>query len=94
VREPKKRERLRFSLATLLPIHLREPTKLDQSSLLRMEFQREIRQPFPKLSQKALGVFALLKADHQIISVADNSSPRSSPSAAFRRHASTHRSNT
>src|ERR1700761_704539 len=42
VREPKKRERLRCSLATLLPIDLREPTKLDQSRLLRMEFQREV----------------------------------------------------
>ena len=42
MREPKKRERLRFSLATLLPIHLREPTKLDQSRLLRMEFQRSL----------------------------------------------------
>ena len=37
VREPKKRERLRFSLATLLPINLSEPTELDQSRLLRME---------------------------------------------------------
>ena len=71
MREPKKRERLRFSLATLLPIHLREPTKLDQSRLLRMEFQRKVRQPFPKLFQEPLGVFALLKADHQIVSVAD-----------------------
>src|ERR1700733_8258036 len=41
MREPKKRKRLRLSLATLLPIDLREPTKLDQSRLLRMEFQRK-----------------------------------------------------
>ena len=65
VREAKKREGLWFSFPTLLPINLREPTKLDQSRLLRMEFQREACQPFPKLSQKSLGVFALLKADHQ-----------------------------
>src|ERR1700691_4871912 len=71
VREPKKRERLRFSLATLLPIYLCEPTKFDQSRLLRMEFQSEVRQPFPKLSQEPLSVFALLKADHQIVGVAD-----------------------
>src|SRR6266700_1738475 len=71
VREPKKRERLRCSLATLLPIDLREPTKFDQSRLLRMEFQREVRQPFPKLSQEPLSVFTPLKADHQIVSVSD-----------------------
>jgi hypothetical protein len=51
VREAKKREGLGFSFPTLLPINLREPTKLDQSRLLRMEFQREACQPFPKLSQ-------------------------------------------
>src|SRR6202035_2415824 len=71
VREPKKREGLWFALATLLPINLREPTKLDQSRLLRMEFQREARQPFPKLPQEPLRVFAPLKADHQIVGVAD-----------------------
>jgi hypothetical protein len=59
-------------MPTLLPIYLREPTKLDQSRLLRMEFQREARQPFPKLSQKPLSVFTLLKADHQIVIVTDN----------------------
>ncbi len=71
MREPKKRERLRFSLATQLPISLREPTKFDQSRLLRMEFQRKARQPSPKLTQKPLSVLTLLKADHQIVSVAD-----------------------
>jgi hypothetical protein len=60
-REPKKREGLWFDLATLLPIDLREPTKLDQSRLLRMEFQREARQPFPKLPQKPLSVFSCSK---------------------------------
>ena len=71
VREPQKREGLRFPLTTPLPIRLRKPTKFDQSRLLRMEFQREARQPFPKLSQEPLGVLALLKADHQVVSVAD-----------------------
>src|ERR1700761_8446087 len=71
MRESKKRECLGFSLATLLPIHLREPTKLDRSRLLRMECQRKARQPFPKLIQKLLSVFTVLKADHQIVSVTD-----------------------
>src|SRR6201996_7356882 len=72
VREPQKRERLRLSFTALLPISLRVPTKLDQPRLLRMEFQRKARQPFLKLSQEPLRIFTLLKADHQIISVADN----------------------
>ena len=59
VPEPKKREGLWFTLAALFPINLREPTKLDQSRLLWMEFQREARQPFPKLPQKPLSVFTL-----------------------------------
>jgi len=91
MREPKKREGLRFAFTTLLPVYLREPTKLDQSRLLWMEFQREACQPFPKLSQKPLGVFTLLKADHQIVSVADK---HHLSARTFRRHASTHRSNT
>jgi hypothetical protein len=45
MREPKKCEGLRFFLAAQLPISLREPTKFDQSRLLRMEFQR----PGPEL---------------------------------------------
>ncbi len=38
MRESKKRERLRLALPTLSSIDLREPTELDQSRLLRMEF--------------------------------------------------------
>ena len=59
VREPKKREGLRFSFATPLPINLREATKLDQSRLLRMELQRKGRQPFPEtLSGTAQHLYA------------------------------------
>ena len=36
MREPKKGERLWFSLTTLLPVNLRKPTKLDQPRLLRI----------------------------------------------------------
>ncbi len=86
VREAKKREGLWFALATLLPINLREPTKLDQSRLLRMEFQREARQPFPKRTQEPLRVRVLFKADHQIVSVADRNTI--SPLATFWRHVS------
>ena len=37
--EPWKRERLGFLLSPLLPVCLRESTKLDQPRLLRMQFQ-------------------------------------------------------
>ena len=39
-------------------------------------------QPLPKLSQKPFGVFAMLKSDDEIVSVADNYhlSPRGLPS--------------
>src|SRR5690242_5476620 len=39
---------------------------------LRMQLQPEFPQAFLKLSHEPLGVFAVLKADHQIISVADH----------------------
>ena len=72
MREPKKRERFRFAFSTLLPSPLREPTELDQSRLLRMKLQLEVRQTFPKLSQEPLCVLTMLEADHQIVSVADH----------------------
>jgi len=45
VREPKKRERLRLAFPTLLPIDLREPTKLDQFGLGRLKSKAELSQP-------------------------------------------------
>jgi hypothetical protein len=50
--EPQERERLRFSLASLVPVDLRESTKLDQSRLLQMDLQPESRQPLLKLSRE------------------------------------------
>ncbi len=92
VLEPQERERLGLTLTTLSPICLREPTELDQSRLLRMKLQPEVRQPLPKFFQEPLCVLAVLEANHQIVSVADYHEV--SALATFRRHSSAHKSNT
>jgi hypothetical protein len=51
---------------------LSEPTELDQSRLLRMKLQLEVRQPFPKLPQEPLCVLTMLEANHQIVCIADH----------------------
>jgi hypothetical protein len=72
VGESKKRERLRFLLAPLAPVHGRKPAELQQPRLFRVKLQAELRQPFPKLFQEPLGIRFALKPHHQIVRVADN----------------------
>src|ERR1700678_869903 len=72
VREPQKREGRGFAFTTPLPVHLGEATEFNQSRLLRMEFQRERRQPFLKLCQESLCIVTVLETNHQIVSVADD----------------------
>src|SRR5262245_22986928 len=62
--ETQKRERLRFSFATPLPSSRSEPPELDQSCLVRMQFQTELCQPFSKFFQELLSVYPVLKAHH------------------------------
>jgi hypothetical protein len=66
-----KRERLGFSLSSRAPVLGGEPPELQQPRFLRMEFQPESSQALLKLPQEALGVLAVLKTNHQIISVTD-----------------------
>ena len=66
--EPQKRERLRLSLTALLPVDLRESTKLDQSRFLRMDLRPELRQPLLKLSQKPLRFRPVLESRHEVSS--------------------------
>ena len=49
MREAQERKGLWFSLAAPLPVLFGEPPELDQSRLLRMQFQAELRQTFSKL---------------------------------------------
>jgi hypothetical protein len=72
MREPQKRKGLRFSLATPLLIPDGEPPELDQTRLVRVQFQTEPYQPFPKLRQEPLGVGSILKAHHKIIGITDD----------------------
>ena len=72
MREPQKRETLRFPFPSLFPIDLCKPAKLDQPRLVRMQFQPELRQPFPKRVQEPFGFVPVLKPHHKV------SSPRES----------------
>src|SRR5262249_30778960 len=67
--EPQKREGLGFSLATPLSIPDGEPPELDQTRLVRMQFQTEPHQPFPELREEPLGVGSVLKAHHKIVGI-------------------------
>ncbi len=53
-------------------------SKLNDPSLVGMKLQRELQQPFAKLSQEPLGVPAILEANHKVISKArdDDITPR------------------
>src|SRR6516164_3307295 len=72
MREPQKRKGLGFSLATPLSIPDGEPPELDQTRLVRMQFQTEPYQPFPKLHEEPLGVGPVLKTHHKIVGIADD----------------------
>jgi len=72
VSETQEGEGLWFSLATLLPVSSGEPPELDQSCLVRVQFQTELCQPFPKLSDEQLGFSSVLKAHHKIVCVTDD----------------------
>src|SRR5262249_62350393 len=72
VRKPQKRKVLAFSLATPLSLSSGEPPELDQTRLVRMQFQTEPYQPFPKLRKEPLGVGSVLKAHHKIVGIADD----------------------
>jgi len=56
VREPEEREGLRLPFSALLSIRRREAPELDQSRLLRMDLQSELRQPLLEVSQEPLGI--------------------------------------
>src|SRR5437879_6838079 len=69
VGEPQKREGLRLSLATPFSVSCGEPPEFDQSRLVRMQFQSEPYQPFPKLTQEPLGVGPVLKSYHKLVGI-------------------------
>src|SRR6202162_1139958 len=72
VNESEERERLWFLLSPLAPVHSRIPAELQQTRLLRMKFQIELRQPLPKLVLETLGISLILEPHPQVVRVADN----------------------
>src|SRR5512133_3223789 len=59
VREAKKRKRLRPPDAALVPVLGGVPSELDQARLLRVQLQRELRKPLPKIAKEPLGVLTM-----------------------------------
>jgi hypothetical protein len=72
VGEAQERKGLRFALASLFPFVGGEPPELDQPSLIRVEFQAELRQSFLELLKEPHGIGPMLEAHHKV------SSPRES----------------
>jgi hypothetical protein len=72
VSETQEREGLWFSLSALFPVASGEPPELDQPCLVRVQFQTELGQAFPKLAPEPLGFRPVLEAHHKIVSVADD----------------------
>ena len=62
-------ERLWFSFTLAFTILSSKPAKLDQPSLVLMEFQVKLQKTFPKISQEPFSVFAVLKANHKVIAI-------------------------
>jgi hypothetical protein len=85
VSEAKEVERLRFAKPLPLSRLNRIAAKLDQSGLVRVELQRKLLQPVSHHAQEALAVSLMLKAHHNIISIADDDHVASglTPSPAF-----------
>src|ERR1017187_2154463 len=65
MRHPQERETLRLPFPPHPALSCGVWSELDQPRLLRMQFQPELRQPFPKLLQYHLGLVAALKPPHQ-----------------------------
>src|SRR6266511_3857571 len=66
--EPKKVKGVGLSLPSLAPLLLRISAKLNQARFLRMKFQSKSTQPLPKLAQKPLCIFLMLKSNNEVVS--------------------------
>jgi hypothetical protein len=66
VREAEEVERLRPTVATRLSFG-GEPSELDQARLLRVQLQRERREPFAQVNLEPLRVLTMLKAHDEVV---------------------------
>src|SRR5262249_17231151 len=71
-RKAQEAEGLRFAEPALRACDRCKAAKLDQAGLLRVQRQRELPQPWTHLVPEAPGLGFLLKADHNVIRIAQN----------------------
>jgi hypothetical protein len=50
----------------------RQSAEFDQSRLIRLQFQAEPDEPFPKLLEETLGVGSVLKGQHNLVGIPDH----------------------
>ena len=62
----------RSQSAVLLPVLFGEPPELDQSRLLRMQLQAELRQTFSKFLEETLGFRTAFEAHHKVSRAGDS----------------------
>src|SRR5664279_4285095 len=67
VGKAQKVERLRFPEPVLSTVLRRETAELDQTALVRMQLQIELREPFTKLAQEPSRIIEVLKPDHEVV---------------------------
>ena len=67
MREAEEIERLRPAEATRLPVSGGEPSELDQTCLVGVQLQRELREPFAKVGLEPLRLLSMLKAHDEVV---------------------------
>lgn len=72
VREAKKVEGFRLSLAPLSPISIRKTTKLDQPRFVWMQDQVKLRQTFPERYQERFRFATPLESKHTVVGITNN----------------------
>src|SRR3954463_10852142 len=67
MREAQKVERIRLTQTPCPSTLGGEPAELDQTRLVRVQLQRELRQPLAKLSEEPLRIVLILKPDDEVV---------------------------
>ena len=67
VRETEEVERLRFPDASCRPLPGGAPPKLEQPSLVGMQLQPELREPFAKVGEEPLCIFLMLEPRDEVV---------------------------
>jgi hypothetical protein len=57
----------RAPITAFLSVRARKATELDESRLLRMQFQPEVREPFAQLREEPLGLDSMLEPNNKVI---------------------------